>query len=335
MFPDLTGLSTKRPKYESPTVKLGAFVEQYLPNAKSSTTDSEIHIEDDEMSIEFTVTDPGTGEYGTFFIDTRTEELGISGIGCEVFVDLKISSRKGEDKELIKVDMLYPHLGKCSLSADQPGDFVLTTISAMAHLMGKTRIELVDSARMASMPDELHYGGVYSLTCALRLHRGFGYYEKRGFFTFDETDAEKAKAQQTLELEWTEAVVATPLERLHDALLLLTKKAGNEVLRKPKMRDHLEQTVNAVIEGHAASDHHMSTRQLALRAQLPAYGRHALCLLLSMRQKRTRLCKRIYYNSDGRPFHLACKAGPNGEPVVYEEYVSLDFDVTGVHQSRK
>ncbi len=113
------------------------------------------------------------------------------------------------------------------------GAIVLQIVDALAPLLGTHRLELIDGSRFA--PDSLRgnpdvISSDMFMTDALALLRGYGYYEARGWFSSflirDPFIAENGHANPQrmsdhahADLLWTEVVMNTPLNELHEAIL--------------------------------------------------------------------------------------------------------------------
>ncbi len=103
---------------------------------------------------------------------------------------------------------------RCEMDGQQRlGEAVLRVLSHVARRLGAS-LKLDDAAYFR--------GGAYRLTSMshfLRMQRGFGLYEARGFVPkeFDQTcgkDVEQVLQVVTVELQWTRAIATTPIEQL-------------------------------------------------------------------------------------------------------------------------
>ena len=112
------------------------------------------------------------------------------------------------------------------------GAIVLQIVDALAPLLGTYRLELVDGSRFA--PDSSRDPDVISsdmyMTEALAMLRGYGYYEARGWFSRflirdpfiaenGHSNPQRMSDHAHADLLWTEVVMDTPVNELHEAIL--------------------------------------------------------------------------------------------------------------------
>ena len=143
------------------------------------------------------------------------------------------------------------------------GAIVLQIVDALAPLLGTHPLKLIDGSRFApdssrGNPDVIS-SGMY-MTDALALLRGYGYYEARGWFSSflvhdpfiaenGHSNPQRMSDHAHADLLWTEVVMDTPLNNLHEAILdfhnTLAKQWSNwssssfEEGFSPKFKTHL------------------------------------------------------------------------------------------------